>query len=272
MKVSLLQISVDENESVEQLHDRVLGLIDGCAGSDLIVLPELWHVGILHFSTIKNYAEKSNGALMSRFSEKAKQIKSYINCGSFIEIDNGKYYNTSMLFDRNGNDVGLYRKIHLYSGFGHEADTFTHGDKTVTVKTDFGVIGMGICYDTWFPEFCRKLMLQQGAEIFTFPVAWPAPSGMKYVTMSRSRAIENGSIMCSCNLAGPYGKQFLCGESHVVTPFGNMAAHASATEQEIVTVDVNVGDVSKVRRLMPFFRDLRMLESKTGDVVGVQEI
>ena len=90
----------------------------------------------LSYRTIWNFAEEKDGPLMRRISEKAKQLNAFIHCGSFAEKCGDKLYNSCILFDRKGTDLAVYHKIHLFSCYGHEADTFTHGDKAVVVDTE----------------------------------------------------------------------------------------------------------------------------------------
>ena len=259
MKISLiqLQITAEDDANNEALVSRVIGLIDSCAGSDLIVLPELWNVGFLAYRTIWNFAEERDGALMRRLSEKARELGAYLHCGSFAQKVKDKLYNTSILFDRRGNDIAEYRKIHLFSCYGHEADSFTHGDKAVVVETEeFGKIGLGICYDLRFPELFRYMTLALGAELFLVPTAWPYPRKDAFTMCARVRALENSAHMFACNLTGPYKNLTMTGGSAMIDTWGE-PVYALGEEPCILRCEYDVETTRRQRRDFPTLRDMR---------------
>ena len=260
MKASLIQLEIKETEAHEDLIERVFGLIDGCRGSDIIVLPELWHIGILSYRTIWNFAEEKDGPLMRRISEKAKELGAFIHCGSFVHKEGDKIYNTSLLFDRKGTDVAEYRKIHLFSCYGREADSFTHGTKPVVVDTEFGKLGLAICYDIRFPELFRMMTLGMGAEIFIVPAAWPQPRGEAFKILNKVRAMENSACLLSCNLIGPYKHLTMVGESGVSDPWGEMLTNILPGEG-IIEGEASAETVRQTRREFPVFDDVRLMES-----------
>lgn len=260
MKASLIQLEIKETEAHEDLIERVFGLIDGCRGSDIIVLPELWHIGILSYRTIWNFAEEKDGPLMRRISEKAKELGAFIHCGSFVHKEGDKIYNTSLLFDRKGTDVAEYRKIHLFSCYGREADSFTHGTKPVVVDTEFGKLGLAICYDIRFPELFRMMTLGMGAEIFVVPAAWPYPRSEAFKILNKVRAMENSAYLLSCNLVGPYKHLTMVGESGIIDPWGEMVTEA-IQEEGGVGGEISADTVRRTRREFPVFDDVRLIGS-----------
>ena len=260
MKVSLIQLEIKEEERHEELIERVFELIDGCRGSDMIVLPELWHVGILSYRTIRNFAEDKEGPLMSRLSDKARELGAFIHCGSFVHKEGDNIFNTSILFDRKGTDIAEYRKIHLFSCYGREADSFTHGTKPTVADTEFGKIGLAICYDIRFPELFRMMTLGMGAEMFIVPAAWPYPRGEAFRLLSRVRAIENSAYLLSCNLTGPYKHLTMVGESCIIDPWGDMGSDVIRKEGT-VKGEACSETVRRVRREFPAFNDVRLIDS-----------
>jgi predicted amidohydrolase len=122
-----------------------------------------------------------DGPEIVRIGEKAKAHHMYIVAG-LILLEEGAYYNTAMLFGRGGGVEGIYRKIQLPLA---EAECgFTPGNEFPVFNTDFGKVGMMICWDQGFPEIARR-MAANGAEILLIPSAWNA------VVQARSRASDN---------------------------------------------------------------------------------
>ena len=257
MKISLIQFEIVADESGEERVNRVMDLIDQCKGSDLIVLPELWHVGLLSYRTVRGFAEDREGPLMRRISSKAKELHAFINCGSYVQKAGDKLYNTTTLFDRNGTDVAEYHKIHLFSCYGHEADTFEHGSKAVVVDTELGKIGLAICYDIRFPELFRKMTLGMGAEFFIVPAAWPYPRAIDFKMMNKVRAMENSAYVLSCNLTGPYKHLTMVGGSAIIDPWGESLA-AGEDDPVIINGEFTSEMTRRHRRDFPVFNDVRM--------------
>lgn len=260
MKISLIQLQIltGEESGGEALTERVMGLIDSCAGSDLIVLPELWNVGLLSYRTIWNFAEESDGPLMRRISEKAKKLNAFIHCGSFAEKCGDKLYNACILFDRKGTDLAEYRKIHLFSCYGHEADTFTHGDKAVVVDTgDFGRVGLSICYDIRFPELFRRMTAGLGAEVFIAPTAWPYPRKDAFTMCARVRALENSAHVFVCNMTGPYKHLRMLGNSAMIDTWGD-PVYQLGEEPCILHCEFDIETTRRQRRDFPTLNDLRL--------------
>ena len=260
MKASLIQLEIKEGEPHEELIERVFGLIDGCRGSDVIVLPELWHIGILSYRTIRNFAEDKEGQLMSRLSDKARELGAFIHCGSFVHKEGDKMFNTSILFDRKGTDVAEYRKIHLFSCYGREADFFTHGTKPAVADTEFGKLGLAVCYDIRFPELFRMMTFGMGAEMFIVPAAWPYPRATAFKMLNRVRAMENSAYLLSCNLIGPYRHLAMVGESGIIDPWGEMVTE-TIPEEGTVKGEVFSETVRQTRREFPVFDDVRLIDS-----------
>lgn len=260
MKASLIQLEIKETEPREELVERVFGLLDACRGSDIIVLPELWHIGILSYRTIWNFAEEKDGPLMRRISDKARELGAFIHCGSFVHKDGDKIFNTSILFDRKGTDIAEYRKIHLFSCYGREADSFTHGTEPTVVDTELGRLGLAVCYDVRFPELFREMTLGMGAEIFIVPAAWPYPRAEAFRMLNRVRAMENSAYLLSCNLTGPYKHLTMVGESSIVDPWGEIVTEVIPGEG-IIQEEIFSETVRQTRREFPFSDDVRMIGS-----------
>ena len=172
---------------------QLTGLLQssGEAGCDLMLLPE--------FSDTYEWKENflSAGPLTENIaiciaSEYAQKYKMYV-VAPVIERDGDIIFNTSVLFDRDGKQIGKYRKTHLY--WPEEFYwSLTPGDEYPVFELDFGVIGINTCYDSWNPDVCKLLALK-GAEIILLP-----NEGYDYLIMP-ARALDNRVYLAISSLA-----------------------------------------------------------------------
>ncbi|MEC5423280.1 carbon-nitrogen hydrolase family protein [Virgibacillus sp. C22-A2] len=259
MKVAVIQLNVGENKSKNL--SKAVHFIDEAAGkgADIILLPECVNF-FGDTAEIINQAETIPGPTSDVFSKKAKEHKIYINCGSIYEVADSKYaYNTSLLFDTNGEIIAKYRKIHLYDATfkdrftSKESENIRPGNKLVTADTEFGKFGLSICYDVRFPELFRSLALE-GCQMIFLPAAFPQYTGSMYwETLLRARAVEN---QCYIVAAGQYGKSYngnvFFGNSLIIDPWGTVIAKAHEGEG-ITMQDIDLSFVEQVRNNIPTF-------------------
>ncbi|MEV2212885.1 carbon-nitrogen family hydrolase [Streptomyces sp. NPDC050997] len=261
MRASLIQLSVDSSESADERRHRAASLVRGRAGDDLVVLPELWTAGAWAYDRWGRDAEGVDGPTAEVMSAAARQAGAWLHAGSIVERDrDGTLYNTALLFDREGELHGSYRKIHRYGFDTGEATMMGGGDDIVTVPTDFGVIGLAICYDLRFPELFRGL-LDAGAELIAVPAAWPAARLSHWRLLTRTRALEEQVFLLACCAAGAHGGMRQAGHSMVIDPWGAVLG-AARTAEETVTVDVDMAEVARIRAELPVLRD-RVLAIET---------
>lgn len=161
---------------------------------------------------------------------KARQYKSYIIVG-LLESDGGRTYNTAVLIDREGRLAGKYRKTHL--PLAEVEDGITPGSDYPVFDTDFGRIGILICWDFVFPETARILRLK-GAEILFLPIAGdPAPR--HWDTITRARAIDNGMFLVA-SISQAVG-------SRIVDPDGEVLAEST---EGLATAELDLAKESRV--------------------------
>ena len=230
------------SKSPQENLDQFSALIKQAADqkADIVCLPE----GITIVGTNLNYVSASEpipGKTTEYLGNVAKQHNLYIVAG-ILEKDGDVVYNTSVLIDRKGNLAGKYRKISLPR---EEIDGgITPGDATPVFDTDFGRIGMMICWDVTFPETARALA-RQGAEVIFLPI-WGG-----HVKLAMARALENQVYLVSSS----YDMI-----SAVFDLEGNVLKEATTENPVIVTeVDLNqqklwpwIGDLkSRIPREMP---------------------
>lgn len=229
-------------------------------GTRFVVLPEvfLWRGPR---AEERRHAEPIPGPATERLAHLARRLNLYLLAGSILEqpADTAaeKAFNTSLLFNPQGDIIGRYRKTHLFDIDlpGHvtirESDTRAAGDDFVTVPTELGVIGMTVCYDLRFPELYRRLTWA-GAEIITIPSAFTFPTGAAHwEILVRARAIENQVYIIAPDQVGPSPSGHIdFGNSLIVDPWGKPLAHAADREM-IIVAEIDRDYQQKVRRELP---------------------
>jgi predicted amidohydrolase len=259
MRVALVQINSRHDK--EANLRRAEELIDDAAatGARVIALPE--YVNYLGpRDGHEEIAETVPGPITERFAAKARQHGVYLLGGSFHERSGtpGKYYNTSVLIDPNGEIVAKYRKIHLFdidlSGnvSANESETILPGDEIVTAEIDGHTVGMTICYDLRFPELYRLLALQ-GAEVLFVPAAFTMFTGKDHWhTLLKARAIENQAFVIAPGQIGSHepDDSRCYGHSLVVDPWGTVLAD-SPDKEGIVTAELDFDYLAKLRKQLP---------------------
>ena len=187
--------------------------------SDIILFPE----GITVVGTGKSYAEVSEpvpGPTTASLGDFARKQHAYVAAGLY-EREGTTVYNTAVLLDRAGNLIGRYRKVHLPRT---EMEQLTPGNDYPVFQTDFGTIGMMICYDVFFPEPARALALQ-GAEIVLLPI-WGGNE-----TLATARAIENHVFLVASGYDHP---------TYIMDQDGKRIAQAKDRgTAAVATVDLN---------------------------------
>lgn len=219
---------------------------------DLVVLPEFFSTGVSHEVFISQAEEESASETLAFLSNLAKEYKTNIVCGSIIEKEQNKLYNTSYVLNRQGEIIGQYRKIHLFDFFGgKEGECISKGDKTVVVSTDIGKIGLSICFDIKFPLHFHELM-KKGAQIVTCPTAMPVPDNTEWRALNIVRASENALFFISSNQCGECeGCPFpFIGNSMITTPMGEIAG-ALGGEEGVLFSQIDLEYESAIRAQFP---------------------
>jgi predicted amidohydrolase len=252
MRVASIQIAI-KDEPREQTLARVLSALDRAAGSDLVLLPELWPCGYFSFGRYHAESETMGGPLMQALAKKAVSLRAHLFCGSFIERDGDDLFNTAVLLSPSGTVLAKYRKMHLFSHQSMERALLKPGGEVVVVQTPLGRAGIATCYDLRFPEQFRA-MLDRGAEFFLVAAAWPAERLDAWTLFCRARALENLAYLLSCNCAGTSAATALGGHSLFVDPLGNVTAEAGEGEQ-LLGAEIDLSVVTNARESFSALRD-----------------
>lgn len=262
IKIALCQMNVIDNK--EKNLKKATTFINK-TNSDLIILPEMFNCPYENNKFIE-YAEiEENSYTLQIISKIAKEKNSYILAGSIPEKDSkNKIYNTSYLINRKGKIIAKHRKIHLFDIdikdkiYFKESDTLTSGEKITVVKTDFGKIGIGICFDIRFPELAKAMTLK-GAEILCYPGAFNLTTGpAHWETLFKSRALDN-QLFCigvapACNKNNSYHSY---GHSIITNPWGEIITQASYKE-EIIEQEINLNEIKKIREELPVLKNKKL--------------
>lgn len=249
MNIASVQLEIKDNESKIERIDRVESMITSLKGQDLIILPETWATGYFTFDRYMEESEEINGSFVQRFASIAKEMNVYLFTGSFIEKNNGKYYNTSVLLGPNGKLIGTYRKIHLFRYGSREGEILTKGNETTVVDTEFGKMGLSTCYDLRFPELYRR-EVDLGAKIFLVTSAWPHRRLEHWKLFNSARALENQCFLISSNCVGDTQGVLLGGHSRVVDPWGIVVASAG-DEETILKTEIDPTQIDHIRDIFP---------------------
>ncbi|MDF2910819.1 MAG: carbon-nitrogen family hydrolase [Sporolactobacillus laevolacticus] len=249
MKIASIQLEIRDTESAYERTRRADSLLDSLHGYDFVLLPEIWMTGYNTFDRYTEEAEEINGFFVSHFAQKARELNAYLFAGSFVEQSGGNYYNTSVLFDRQGQLIASYRKIHLFTYGSKEGELLTRGTEPITVDTEFGKVGLSTCYDLRFPELYRK-ELDLGAKLFLVTSAWPLARLAHWELFNAARAVENQCFLVSCNCVGSNQGVILGGHSRIVDPWGKVIATGDENEA-IITAEIDLATVDQIREEFP---------------------
>ena len=216
-----------------------------------------------------DYAETIPGPSTERISEAAKRLGVVVVVPLFEQRAPGVYHNTVAVIDADGSIAGLYRKMHIPDDpLFYEKFYFTPGDLGFTpIQTKFAKLGVGICWDQWFPEAARLFALA-GAEILLYPTAigWIDEEKEEFgegqrdawLTSMRAHAISNGLWLGAANRVGVEGRLEFWGSSFVASPRGEVVAKADASEEGLISADCVLDEIDVVRTHWPFLRDRRI--------------
>ncbi|WP_333738479.1 carbon-nitrogen family hydrolase [Streptomyces sp. IBSBF 2806] len=268
MRASLIQIAVDEDESVESRRSRMAALVREQAGAaDLVVLPELWTTGAFAYEKFADEAESLDGPTAEAMAKAASDAGVWLHAGSIPErvpsddaraeggsAEGGSaLYNTSLVFSPSGELVASYRKIHRFGFDKGEAVLMAAGEDLVTVRLPETTVGIATCYDLRFPELFRGLV-DAGAETLVVSAGWPERRRAHWTLLAQARAVENQAFVLACGTAGTHAGVPQAGHSIVVDPWGEVLAEAGAGE-EILTVELDPAKAAETREQFPALKD-----------------
>ena len=264
MKAALIQISSTDDPfmNMKMVAEQVCIAADN--GAEWILTPEVTNmVSLSRSHQIDHLVDEANDPVLGKMREVACKKDIWISVGSLaVKSDDpdGRFANRSFLISPNGDIVARYDKIHMFDVAVSEKETyresagFRPGDRAVLAHTDFGTVGLTICYDLRFPALFR-ILAQSGAQFITVPAAFsPVTGRAHWEPLLRARAIENGVFILAAAQTGLHlstGKRReTYGHSMVISPWGEVLADAG-DEVGIIFVDLDTKVVEKTRDRIP---------------------
>ena len=254
------------SENIDAVSDLVAHAAD--KGADIILPPELFEGPYFCqvedeclFATAHPTAEHPAVRAMAKL---AKQLKVTIPT-SFFERDGPHHYNSLAMIDPGGEIMGVYRKSHIPDGPGYEEKYyFRPGNTGFKVWDVCGTrVGVGICWDQWYPE-CARAMALMGAELLFYPTAIgsePYDADLDTSRMWRramqGHAVSNCMPVIASNRIGTEGNQSFYGHSFITNEWGDLVLEYGADETGVLVATLDLAQARKHRAGMGFFRDRR---------------
>ena len=231
--------------------------------TDLVTFPEMF---LCPYETacFPAFAEKEGGIAWQWFSRLAKTYNVYLSAGTMPELgEDGRIYNTAYVFDRQGHQIGKHRKVHLFDidirggQYFKESETLSPGNEVTVFDTEFGKVGLCICYDFRFPELARQ-MVNRGAQIFIVPAAFNMTTGpAHWELLYRSRAVDNQVFVIGTAPARDMTASYHSwGHSLVVNPWGEIIEMLGENEGSL-RCRLELEQVKAVREQLPLLAHRR---------------
>jgi N-carbamoylputrescine amidase len=255
VKVAAIQSAFADNReaNVQAMSEMVVRAASEDA--KIILLPELFEG---HYFPQQQLEEDLDRALpteghptLGHFQELAQKLEVVLPV-SFFERDRQSLYNSMALIDADGALRGIYRKSHIPDGPGYQEKFFR-----------YATIGVGICWDQWFPEAARVMVLQ-GADLLFYPTAIGSEphdptldTRLPWQRVMQGHAVANACPVVAANRVGTEGEQRFYGSSFICNQRGDMLAEANQSETTIISAEINLDQVRQYRDAFGFFRDRR---------------
>lgn len=263
IKIAAIQMPTvaDKMENVRTVKTYLEKIKD--ENPDFVILPEMFCCPY-QTENFPIYAEKEGGPVWQQLSGYAKQYGIYLIGGSMPEKDaEGNVYNTSYIFDREGKQIGKHRKVHLFDidvkggQTFKESDTLTAGDSDTVFDTEFGKMGVMLCFDIRFPELSR-MMVNDGARIVFVPAAFNMTTGPAHWELSfRTRALDNQIYMVGCAPARDVSAGYISwGHSIVTDPWGRVIDMLDE-KKGILLAELDMDYEEQVREELPLLKSRR---------------
>ena len=264
MKVSLVQINSINDKAANIAAARAL--IERAVAEeapDWVLLPEQFDwAGGVKGDKAANAEPLPGGPAYSMAQELAAKHRIFVHAGSIMEKIAGddRIHNTTVVFNRQGDEIARYRKIHLFDvttpdGASYrESATVKAGEAVVTYDCEGVTIGCSICYDLRFPDLFQALA-EKGAQVIALPAAFTLQTGKDHwETLLRARAIETETYVCASAQTGSFSvgneQRQTYGHSLVADPWGHVVAKAS-DGVGVVSTRLDMAVLDRVRRLIP---------------------
>ena len=268
VQIALIQMSCDTD--IQRNIEKAAAMVRqaATAGANIVCLQELYAsryfpqtVNVKHYRLACPLPNESVEVMQKLAADK----KLTIIVPVYECARPGINFNTAVIIDADGSIAGKFRKVHIPEGPQYlEKYYFTPGDLGYPVfETAYATIGVGICWDEWFPEVARIFGLK-GAQIIFYPSAigsepdQPGYSSQEaWETVIKAHGIANGLFVAAVNRVGQEDEMSFYGGSFVSGPYGEVLSRGDNESDQVVLAELDLNQIQEFRNLFHFFRDRR---------------
>ena len=254
MKIAAIQMAVGQDKMENVMRAGRYLEQAAAQGADLAVLPEMFCCPY-QTELFPVYAEREGQETWKMLAGYAKTHGIYLVAGSMPELgDDNRVYNTSYVFDRRGRQIGKHRKVHLFDidveggQYFKESNTLWAGEGMTLFETEFGTMGLCICFDIRFPELFGQ-MAAGGARMVFVPAAFNMTTGpAHWELLNRARAVDAQVYVAGTDVAYREDAPFVShGCSCICDPWGNVVEQAGK-EETMISAQIDTEVTEKMRR------------------------
>ncbi|MHC3994908.1 N-carbamoylputrescine amidase [Thiomicrolovo sp. ZZH C-3] len=271
VRVAAVQMRMGEDKEANKDRAEALVREAAAAGAQIVLLPELFE-GLYFCKDMDEkyfaWAQPRQGhPMIARFSALAKELGVVLPL-SYFERDGERYFNSLVMIDSDGTVLDNYRKTHIPSGPGYEEKFyFEPGDTGFKVwQTRFGKIGVGICWDQWFPETARSLALM-GAELIFYPTAIGSEPEINVDSKEHWQRVQQGHsaantvpVIAANRIGEEAGESCTLtfyGSSFVTDYTGRKIAEADRESEGVIYAEYDLDEIARQRDYWALFADRR---------------
>jgi predicted amidohydrolase len=272
MKITQIQTHVYDDK--QKNLDEAAELVQKAAaeGADVVTLGEMFCCPYIT-KLFGKYAEPEGGGTWKFLSGLARDAGVWLSPGTVPELDeDGNISNTAYVFDRDGRQAAKYRKMHMFDiqikngQHYRESDALTAGDSIAVFDTEFGKMGVEICFDIRFPELSR-LMVLKGARVILVPACFNMTSGpVHWELLFKARAVDDQCFFAATSCARDDSRPYRTwGHSLVTGPWADVKNEADE-KPGMISTEIDLDEVDRIRAQLP------LLSARRTDVYDVREI
>ena len=261
--IALGQLVVSEDREANRRKGEKMIADAAARGAGLIAFPEMsFEPFFPQYPTDPKYfewAETIPGPTCDRFGAIAQEHGIAVLINVLQTVERGQYFDATAVMNAQGNILGYSQMMHICETTGfHEKYYYWPGTTDFPVfDLHSAIIGPCICYDRHYPEFMRILTLR-GADIIVVQTATSREeAGQILEAEMQAAALANGVFVALVNRAGRDGNLDFAGRSFVVNPAGELIAQTRSGEDDILVVELDLGEIERARQVWPFLRDRR---------------
>lgn len=267
--VAALQLAFGEDRAANIQNVAELVREAAAKGAKIVLPPELFEGP--YFCRVEDEMQFQHARAVDQhpsvlaMQELAAKLKIWIPT-SFFELDGPHYYNSLAMIGPDGKVAGVYRKSHIPDGPGYEEKFYFRPGNTgfkIWEGPSATTLGVGVCWDQWYPEAARAMMLM-GAEALFYPTAIGSEPHDPDLDTSRlwrramvGHAVSNVVPLVAANRIGNEGGQIFYGHSFICDERGDMLAEFGAEESGVLVATLDLAQVKRHRAAFGFFRDRR---------------